>query len=51
MNKDYTLPIIVTILAFAVVGLCGQLIAYSIIKIIEWIKMKNQKENKGLVYE
>ena len=25
MNKDYTLPIIVTILAFVAVGLCGQL--------------------------
>ena len=35
MNKDYTLPIIVTILSFVTVGLCGQLIAYSIIKIIE----------------
>ena len=41
MNKDYTLPIIVTILAFVAVGLCGQLIAYSIKKIIEWVKMKN----------
>ena len=35
MNKDYTLPIITAILAFVVVGLCGQLIAYSITKIIE----------------
>ena len=35
MKKNYTLPIIVTILAFVVVGLCGQLIAYSITKIIE----------------
>lgn len=35
MNKDYALPIIVTILAFVAVGLCGQLIAYSIIKILE----------------
>ena len=41
MNKNYTLPVIVTILAFVAVGLCGQLIAYSIKKIIEWIKMKN----------
>ena len=35
MNKDYTLPIIITILAIVAIGLCGQLIAYSIIKIIE----------------
>ena len=35
MKKDYTLPIIVTIIAFVAVGLCGQLIAYSITKIIE----------------
>ena len=35
MNKDYILPIIVTILAFVAVGLCGQLIAYSITKIVE----------------
>ena len=35
MNKDYILPIIIAILASVVVGLCGQLIAYSIIKIIE----------------
>ena len=35
MNKDYTLPIIIAILAFVSVGLCGQLIAYSITKIIE----------------
>jgi hypothetical protein len=35
MNKDYILPIIIAIFAFVAVGLCGQLIAYSIIKIIE----------------
>ena len=35
MNKDYILPIIVAILSFVAVGLCGQLIASSIIKIIE----------------
>ena len=35
MNKDYILPIIIAILAFVAVGLCGQLIAYSIINIIE----------------
>ena len=36
MNKDYTLPIIAAIIAFVVVCfLCGQLIAYSITKIIE----------------
>ena len=35
MNKDYILPIIITILAFVAVGLCGQLIAYSIKNIIE----------------
>ena len=35
MNKHYILPIIAVTLAFVVVGLCGQLIAYSITKIIE----------------
>ena len=50
MNKDYILPMTLAILAFVVVGLCGEIIAYSFIQIIKWITMKNQKENKGLVY-
>lgn len=40
MNKKdyilgYILPIIMAILALVVIGLCGQIIAYSFIKIIE----------------